>query len=296
MKLLPLQDVTEADLPYICSPLLASHYLNDAYAGYVRIQDFDDIKESCEREACELEGDPWHWNRLLLGKERMMHYVDRGSLVVLDASPPDPPWRAYDNQNGQWVLTTNVRDLDAREHLQYHSDRLHHERQERERYVANHPPARESEHLPATGSGYSKPTLGPHAGGEPVSIRVANSANSAATALDELKQLPSFSGKSKSEIEGLLKSQGYKSVPAKNGGAVWTKNLADGNTAAVRLDPPTVRDVPKGFADEVSHAHKEIVPTKNVTDGNYAPGQDVTTLDDACRATKEPHKAHIPIK
>ena len=118
----------------------------------------------------------------------------------------------------------------------------------------------------------------------------------AATALDELGQLPSLAGKTVSEIEYLLKSQGYTSVPAKNGGAIWTKNLPDGNTAAVRLDPPTVRDVPKGFADEIPHAHKEIVPTVNVENGNYKPNQSVTTLDDACCATTDPSKTHIPIQ
>jgi hypothetical protein len=99
------------------------------------------------------------------------------------------------------------------------------------------------------------------------------SAKGPQTALDELKNLPALSGKTTSETEALLKSRGYTSVSANNGGTVWTKNLPDGNTAAVRLDPPTIRSAPKGYADEVAHAHKEIIPTSKVAAGNYSPGK-----------------------
>ena len=116
------------------------------------------------------------------------------------------------------------------------------------------------------------------------------------TAFDEMKQLPSLNGKTKMEIEEVLQSREYTSVPAKNGGTVWTKDFPDGNTAAVRLDPPTIRDVPKGFADEVAHAHKEIVFTNNVVNGNYKPGKNVVTLDDSSLVTTDPLKAHIPLK
>ncbi len=118
----------------------------------------------------------------------------------------------------------------------------------------------------------------------------------AGTALDELKQLPTLTGKTTSEIEGLLQSEGYTSVPANNGGKVWTKNSPDGNTAVVRVDPATVRKPPKGFADEVRHAHKEIVPTSEVSNGNYSPGKHVKTLDDNCCASKDPRQIHIQIK
>lgn len=118
----------------------------------------------------------------------------------------------------------------------------------------------------------------------------------ASTALDELSRLPDLAGKTSSEIESTLLAKGYTSVLANNGGAVWTKALPDGNTAAVRIDPATIRANPKGFADEVPHAHKEIVPTVEVTNGNYKPGKTVTTLDDSCCATINPAKTHIPIK
>ncbi len=99
---------------------------------------------------------------------------------------------------------------------------------------------------------------------------------------------------SQSDIAALLREKGYTDVPANSGGTVWTKQLPDGNTAVVRLDPPAIRDVPKGFADEVAHAHKEIVPTTEVTNGNYKPSKSVTTLDDTCCATKNPLEIHIP--
>jgi hypothetical protein len=50
----------------------------------------------------------------------------------------------------------------------------------------------------------------------------------------------------------------------------------------------------KGFADEVPHAHKELVPTPSVVGGNYPPGAS-TKLDDLGNPTVDPRKAHIPI-
>ena len=125
---------------------------------------------------------------------------------------------------------------------------------------------------------------------------MTNAAKGASTALDELSALPNLAGKTVAEIESTLRAKGYTSVTANNEGAVWTKPLPDGNTAAVRIDPATVRATPRGFADEVPHAHKEIVPTTEVINGNYRPGKAVTTLDDWCCTTKNPAETHIPIK
>jgi hypothetical protein len=111
-----------------------------------------------------------------------------------------------------------------------------------------------------------------------------------------LSRPPALEGKTSAEIESTLLAKGYTSVPATNGGAFWTKDLPDGNTAVVRIDPATVRVSPKGFADEVPHAHKEIVPTAEITNGNYKPGTTVTTLDDFCCATTNPAKTHIPTR
>lgn len=84
------------------------------------------------------------------------------------------------------------------------------------------------------------------------------------------------------------------------GGDVWTKDLGDGNTLAVRLDPPNPRATLKGGeprADQVPHAHKELIPTSEVVNGNYssqAPGK--TTLNDLGQPSTDPTETHIPIK
>jgi hypothetical protein len=82
-------------------------------------------------------------------------------------------------------------------------------------------------------------------------------------------------------------------ILVENGGSIWTKASADGNTAAVRIDPAMVRSTPKGFADEVPHVHKEIVPTSRMSGGNYAPA-DATKLNDAGHPTTDPRQSHIP--
>ncbi len=129
---------------------------------------------------------------------------------------------------------------------------------------------------------------------------VANSVNknsiSRAMAYKELRMLPPLKGRTVSEIESMLVQRGYTSVAADSGGTVWTKAIPDGYTAAVRIDPAVVRPDPKGWADEVPHAHREIVPTAKVRNGNYMPDNNVTRLDDACCSTTNTADAHIPVQ
>jgi hypothetical protein len=115
----------------------------------------------------------------------------------------------------------------------------------------------------------------------------------AKSAESEIKSLGSLQGKSAAQIDVQLRRAGYTPTPANNGGTIWTKVASDGNTAAVRVDPPMVRTPPKGFADEVAHVHKEIVPTDKVSNGNYAPSA-ATKLNDAGVPTSDPREAHIP--
>ncbi|WP_346882950.1 RHS repeat-associated core domain-containing protein [uncultured Algibacter sp.] len=104
-------------------------------------------------------------------------------------------------------------------------------------------------------------------------------------------------GKKKTDVQKTLKDQGFSKQTAGNGGEVWTKAGSDGNTAAVRLDPAMSRNPSKGFADEVPHGHKEIVPTSSVSDGNY--GQPRTSgsqsYNDAGNLSRNPRETHIPI-
>ena len=44
--------------------------------------------------------------------------------------------------------------------------------------------------------------------------------------------------------------------------------MEDGNTILIRVDPAnTTRNM--GYADEVSHAHKEKIPIDKIRNGNY---------------------------
>jgi RHS repeat-associated protein len=115
----------------------------------------------------------------------------------------------------------------------------------------------------------------------------------ASSALQQIQLLGSLAGKSAADIEALLLANGFSKTVGKNGGAIWTKALPDGNTAAVRIDPPKVRVPPESKADEVPHVHKEIVPTSRVTNGNY-PNRGVTTLDDNGIPNRDPRDTHIP--
>jgi hypothetical protein len=111
----------------------------------------------------------------------------------------------------------------------------------------------------------------------------------------ELRDVGTLQGKTRAEIENMLQQRGYTAVPntANNGGKVWTKSLADGSTAAVRIDPGNIT-LPQGYAGRVAHAHKEIVPSAKVVNGNYAP-RFATTLDDLGNQSTNPYSIHIGI-
>jgi RHS repeat-associated protein len=115
-------------------------------------------------------------------------------------------------------------------------------------------------------------------------------------AQQELRALGPLEGRAAAEIEQDLVNRGFKRTPAVNGGTVWTKKMPKGQTAVVRIDPPASRTPLRGYADEVAHAHKEIVPTADVSKrGNFTRAP-MATLDDMARKTTDPAKTHIPIQ
>lgn len=167
MKLISLQDVTQSDLPFVCAPFYAWCIVDDAHSGFVRIKGYDELFENCKRQACQLAGEPSHWNDVMLGREQMDNHVKRGSLALVMESgdfPLHPMHRVFVEKNGQPQVRENSLDPSIRQRLQYHVDRLHHERLERERYAANHSLTGEPEYLPVAGPGHRPMTLGPHEG------------------------------------------------------------------------------------------------------------------------------------
>lgn len=167
MKLLPLQDVTAADLPFVFDPFYAWCMVHTAHGGFLRIEGYDEHFENCTRKACQLAGDSDHWNARMLGRERMDAYVKRGSLaLVMDKDRPlSPTERAFiQKTDGRCEPSERIWQPEIRARFTCHVDRVYRERQEREGYAANHSPIREPEYLPAGGPGTRQGTLGPHAG------------------------------------------------------------------------------------------------------------------------------------
>jgi RHS repeat-associated protein len=116
----------------------------------------------------------------------------------------------------------------------------------------------------------------------------------------EIETLPQYAGKTRAEIELDLVNKGYSPVSARSGGTVWSKNMADGTTAIVRVDPAVTRTPSKGWADERPHVHKESVSTSDMSNGDYGRDASVTKYDDAnniSSPTSSTHKSdtHIPI-
>jgi hypothetical protein len=105
-------------------------------------------------------------------------------------------------------------------------------------------------------------------------------------AIDEIKDLPQFKGRTKAEIEAHLQQEGYTRVPSNDGtGSVWTKPGSDGSTAAVRLDPGHT-NIPSTYSGAQPHVHKELVPTSSVVNGNYNPRSTSGYFDDLANTTR----------
>jgi hypothetical protein len=111
-----------------------------------------------------------------------------------------------------------------------------------------------------------------------------------------LEQVGQIMNKKKSDIQRTLEMQGFSKSNTSNGGEIWIKAGADGNTVSVRLDPAIRRTNSPGFSDEVPHAHKEIVPSDQVVNGNY-PNKRAMTYDDFGNKTGKADYDlnHIPI-
>lgn len=62
-----------------------------------------------------------------------------------------------------------------------------------------------------------------------------------------------------------------------------------------KTNPAMVRARPRGFADEVPYAHKEIVPISDVFNGNYSPNASLKYNDIGVPSTG-PQDAHIQIR
>jgi RHS repeat-associated protein len=114
-----------------------------------------------------------------------------------------------------------------------------------------------------------------------------------------IHDLGPLKGKTRKEIKSLLREQGYKGPKnTDNGGQIYVKDCGNGQSAAVRVDPPA-RTYPRqrGYADEVAHAHKETVPTSKVEDGSYFEpnASNVTRYNDAGQPSTDPAQVHIPV-
>jgi hypothetical protein len=123
----------------------------------------------------------------------------------------------------------------------------------------------------------------------------ADLAGATQTTEGEIASLPEFAKMTREEIIAELESRRYHVTYASGSGTgepgyVWTKEMPDGRTAVVRVDPvgqrrqANGRSVPRDWAAYNPHAHKETVDSSAVTDGNYGPeDSSIVRFDDTGR-------------
>lgn len=125
-------------------------------------------------------------------------------------------------------------------------------------------------------------------------------------ALDEIAELPRFTGKSASEVADMMRDRGYTMVPSFDGtGQIWlsppfTDAAGNTRTVAVRIDPPNPRAIGTDRADAVWHAHKEVVDTSRLlppgTPGGYPNSAVVGKYDDmGLLGGGDYYREHIPL-
>lgn len=164
MELKPLQDLKASELDKVPDPINARFWIGGARDGYGHIRGLREIWEQCIQEV-----DPRrdHWNHKNLGFERLLNYLERGSLVlVFDLWPLHPINRAYVEQDGQWQTTRSIFDSQVRRRFDHHAGILQEQRREREAHETWYSPQSKLEVEPVTGPGARTTTLGPHVDGE----------------------------------------------------------------------------------------------------------------------------------
>jgi len=115
-------------------------------------------------------------------------------------------------------------------------------------------------------------------------------------ALDKIGPLE---GKSRQEIGEQLKPDYGEPVEGDNGGDIYIKDLGNGRSVRVRVDPAKVRNPPEGKADDVPHAHKETVDTGTDKDKEETASKDAKNeikFDDTGCPSTDWKDTHTPIK
>lgn len=100
------------------------------------------------------------------------------------------------------------------------------------------------------------------------------------------------------EIAAKLRELGYDGpLEGDNGGDIYVKNLPNGRSVRIRVDPAEVRKNPKGWADEKPHVHKEGVDT-GATDEDTAgkSAKNPVRYDDSGCPSDDHEDVHIPTK
>ena len=108
-----------------------------------------------------------------------------------------------------------------------------------------------------------------------------------------MANIGSIRNKKKDEIRKMLEEQGFTKSEVNGNSEIWLKAGDDEKTVAVRLDPPSGIE---GFVSNIPHAHKEMIPSNRVVNGNYPQSKAKTFDDSGNRTYKDNIEAnHIPI-
>ncbi len=114
----------------------------------------------------------------------------------------------------------------------------------------------------------------------------------------ELDRIGPLKGLTPEQIAEKLKKLGYDGpLAGDNDGDIFIKNLPNGRSVRVRVDPAEVRKNPKGWADEKSHVHKEGVDTGTSNEDTASKSaKNPVRYDDSGCASDNPEDIHIPTK
>ena len=160
-ELKPIASVREGEQGQIATPFHALGQLKNARLGFCRIKGLEHWLETCTNQH-----EPWDWNYQERGWQRLHALVEAGELVLVHDKSRPPLRPAYREVNGHWEVTRDVWEPAARQQLQRHTQTLHRQRLEQERWADRAPagntatPVEES----TTGPGNRPATLGPQAG------------------------------------------------------------------------------------------------------------------------------------
>ncbi len=152
-ELKPPEALSEKDLSHVVIPFLGISALKSAWLGGGHIRGYEAALAAC------MDRHDRHWDYKRNAFERLCQQVEEGMMVVVERQPLRP---AYQQVDGHWQVTRNVRSIRVHSRLERQIPRIQRQRREQALRQSQRAPLGAFEIEDIIGLESRRATLGPH--------------------------------------------------------------------------------------------------------------------------------------